>query len=760
MAERGDKDKTEGHRRYARALFLLMDGGKSVVQALLSREVQKSELSIKVLLEPHKVQLNRRFSTEQLTELFPTYGEVKTEDWSLPLLTGVLLELGRTTLTSTEKRELFVLRNVRDELISHMDKVHLDEVAYKDLTEQLEEALNTLTSELDPGVHADCKRKLERYLHEPLHLKPCLEDLEWLCDGDKAFEDVQDRLKRETETFVDEIVKIARKAENEGRSLKAPKIFKYNFNAICSNEGVKRKALDVLVDVSRKHFKHAVSIEEKSDESTDSENKAVSISHLQSGESSESQSDLGNKEATDNERNTAKDSAAHTSKEMAVTDSREGKTKDSAKHSDKTTSQETNEVDSTKALSVNQGQTSQRESGRRLSSNEHSVQESKETKVLKDTKLTEYDAEQLVSETRFQRAKEKFEEIVDDIKEHSSDEVAFETDDDLTVVIKCTTLQEVMELLYYMDSKVFHGMCEDLAVAVKEELKTDEKLFVVCEFSEENMQKNLEAIRNENVQYTRSINLAMKVNSVQGLLHIWEMFEGGKAQNQLNNIAEALSDHVGSRVNLQASLDLEQFRRALEDTVAQLEAQEKEEQEGGQSGEGEKPGSSGTDTERDGSKMSEEDKKSGEATVEEASSETPAEPQRHVEIISVSSGGRQRKMLFDKVLEEKIDDNSNNTTEGQSQSPEQSQKDQSPDQTQGGQSPEQTPGSQGSEQIQDDQGSEQTKLRPSSEQAPESKSSEQIQDDQSSEQSKVRPSSEQAPGSKSSEQTQRDCQKV
>lgn len=57
----------------------------------------------------------------------------------------------------------------------------------------------------------------------------------------------------------------------------------------------------------------------------------------------------------------------------------------------------------------------------------------------------------------------------------------------------------------------------------------------------------------------------MRVNSLAGLVHVWDMFHGGGAQNHLNAIAEALSEYVGSKVTLKASLNVEKFKQALEE---------------------------------------------------------------------------------------------------------------------------------------------------------------------------------------------------
>ena len=74
------------------------------------------------------------------------------------------LELFRTTLTLREKRELLVIRNVRDELLSHVTDVSLDDETFEDLRDQLEEALNTLSEGLESALVVNCQRIVNRYI--------------------------------------------------------------------------------------------------------------------------------------------------------------------------------------------------------------------------------------------------------------------------------------------------------------------------------------------------------------------------------------------------------------------------------------------------------------------------------------------------------------------------------------------------------------------------------------------------------------------
>jgi ribosome recycling factor len=81
----------------------------------------------------------------------------------MDLHTGVLLEVFRTSLSSKEKRDILVLRNVREELMLHIKNVSLDEEIYTDISNQLKEALQSLATGLEPAVQDNCRRFIARY---------------------------------------------------------------------------------------------------------------------------------------------------------------------------------------------------------------------------------------------------------------------------------------------------------------------------------------------------------------------------------------------------------------------------------------------------------------------------------------------------------------------------------------------------------------------------------------------------------------------
>jgi hypothetical protein len=67
-------------------------------------------------------------------------------------------------LTPREKRELLVIRNVREELLAHVEDVSLDEETFEDLRDQLEEALDTLSQGLDSALVVNCQGIVSRYM--------------------------------------------------------------------------------------------------------------------------------------------------------------------------------------------------------------------------------------------------------------------------------------------------------------------------------------------------------------------------------------------------------------------------------------------------------------------------------------------------------------------------------------------------------------------------------------------------------------------
>ncbi|XP_060592133.1 uncharacterized protein LOC132746875 [Ruditapes philippinarum] len=490
------------HENYTRIISLLMEGGTFIARELLKRETKKKEGNLKDFLKDHAEQLKRRFTQEQMNDI----GLAFTEDWNVVLLTGVILELFRTTLTPREKRELLVIRNVREELLAHVEDVSLDEETFEDLRDQLEEALDTLSQGLDSALVVKCQEIVSRYVDEPIHMPSTLDRLHEMCEADDAFENVAQRLKEETKSIVDDIIGIVRKAEDNGREMKEPKVIEFVIQPHSRNKELLESVETALDDVSE-HF------------------------------------------------------------------------------------------------------TSTEEDG----------------------------------QSEFHKVKKALEEIFEEVKTICKVFAKYEKGKGAIFRIECKSYRILLDVIGYFESLQCLERLEVVASVLRKHFGTENRLSLTCNFDDENMKSLFEAIKTENIEYSRSIRLSMRVNDLQGLVNIWDVFNGGGAQNQFNQIAELLSEYVGSKISITASVDVPKFKEALEEAIKQtspgIEDQNINQEDEQETNHG---------TQESGDKV--------EDTSNAANTERATVPRRGgVEIVAVQPGTR-KTTLFDETISEGVRD--------------------------------------------------------------------------------------------------------
>ncbi|XP_053401283.1 uncharacterized protein LOC123554873 [Mercenaria mercenaria] len=132
---------------------------------------------------------------------------------------------------------------------------------------------------------------------------------------------------------------------------------------------------------------------------------------------------------------------------------------------------------------------------------------------------------------------------------------------------KCTTYAGVLNILMYLESESFLDSLNDLAQTLNTipcraigPFKLEARVTTKC------MKDLLDELRAEIVEttiYKRTIRMPIEVKSVQGIKHIWKLFESGGATNGLNELSEAVSEELHTRITITPSLNLEQVHAAI-----------------------------------------------------------------------------------------------------------------------------------------------------------------------------------------------------
>ncbi|XP_053389881.1 uncharacterized protein LOC128552846, partial [Mercenaria mercenaria] len=162
--------------------------------------------------------------------------------------------------------------------------------------------------------------------------------------------------------------------------------------------------------------------------------------------------------------------------------------------------------------------------------------------------------------------REAIQEILDEIASRTG--VKAREADIGCVVIKFSyeTYEQLLKLLVYLDSEDIKLRLAKLAALLSHHLQTKEELHLSTSLSIKCLQNILDELEKESrSEYKRTIQIPIQFESVEGMAHVWNYFENGGATNSLNKLSEALSAKLGTKITLTSSLNVDQFKSALDD---------------------------------------------------------------------------------------------------------------------------------------------------------------------------------------------------
>ncbi|XP_053382786.1 uncharacterized protein LOC128549657 [Mercenaria mercenaria] len=152
----------------------------------------------------------------------------------------------------------------------------------------------------------------------------------------------------------------------------------------------------------------------------------------------------------------------------------------------------------------------------------------------------------------------------------------------IILMFECFTYSGLLDLLQYLTSQKYRGRLGALSETLSKHFKVDIPVTATSTISPACLQNALDSLEREQEnqeadnekshshptdEYKKSLKLAMECSSVEDLVYLWEMFQQGGAAHHLDRIANMLSELSGKRITLSSSIDLQEFKEALEDTV-------------------------------------------------------------------------------------------------------------------------------------------------------------------------------------------------
>ncbi|XP_053391866.1 uncharacterized protein LOC128554613 [Mercenaria mercenaria] len=173
------------------------------------------------------------------------------------------------------------------------------------------------------------------------------------------------------------------------------------------------------------------------------------------------------------------------------------------------------------------------------------------------------------NEYDYPRIRNVVDKILKDIESMPDVEILSAEPKCILLKFKCTTYIGISNMLMYLESRSFLDSLNDLALALSStfpnvggQLRLD---VIVTPECMKNLLDELRVKTMETTIYERTIRVPIKVKSVQGIEHIWSLFETGKATNRLNELSEAVFDELNTKITVTSSVNLEHVQAAIKE---------------------------------------------------------------------------------------------------------------------------------------------------------------------------------------------------
>ncbi|XP_053382767.1 uncharacterized protein LOC123541458 isoform X2 [Mercenaria mercenaria] len=185
---------------------------------------------------------------------------------------------------------------------------------------------------------------------------------------------------------------------------------------------------------------------------------------------------------------------------------------------------------------------------------------------------------------KFEDIKKRVEDLLEVIKQNTTINYNGSNIKCIILMFECFTYSGLLDLLQYLTSQKYQRRLDGLTETLSTHFEVDIPVTATSTISPECLQNALDDLKCEREKQEtenchshptdeskKSLKLAMECSSVEDLVYLWKMFQQGGAAYYLDRIADKLSEYFGKRITLSSSLNLEEFKKALEDTLESAE---------------------------------------------------------------------------------------------------------------------------------------------------------------------------------------------
>ncbi|XP_053390149.1 uncharacterized protein LOC128553062 [Mercenaria mercenaria] len=163
--------------------------------------------------------------------------------------------------------------------------------------------------------------------------------------------------------------------------------------------------------------------------------------------------------------------------------------------------------------------------------------------------------------------------ILEDIKKIPHVEIGKAEHKCVILRFRCTTYKAVLDLLLYMESEMYKTRLDALANAVSTEMfdnpsscKLHAAVVTECLTT---ILHELRAESSKSMQHKKTIKLPIKLQTVEGFENIWNIFEGNGALEQFQELSDAISEHLDTKITVTPSLNIDALMTSASMTIAE-----------------------------------------------------------------------------------------------------------------------------------------------------------------------------------------------
>ncbi|XP_045181479.2 uncharacterized protein LOC123540468 [Mercenaria mercenaria] len=540
---------TAGNERYLQYILLLGEGSLLVLKGFIKKEEQKSGQTLSSLLLSNSKQLRQQIKNDkQYEHLFPPAGSVNVDldTFDISLLTLIILILFGPNLSSQDRIAVRTIRTFRNSLFGHTTSLSLEEDDFNMHRQDLAAVLLQLARELDRDIYDQCQEIIKRSASASFEMKSVLQELKNIHEFD-----VKTLTRIETSLCAahEKLDILCREKSCDEESLTHPpsspelKEMQEDTNEIRIGTQEMKESLKEIKDcltnspsspelkeMQRDTHQIKITTQEMKESFKDIKEIKELLLKVMAAEQNGSSSDTSTIEQDVDTK-------------MYVTGDTDERTARAEEEIVATINNLLKEIDS---------------AGGYQCIDEEQIRSTVRT-LLRDKQGSDYELSIALLE------------LLRDIIRQPGTYVLPAVRSCVVLKIRCTSLRSLLALLQYLESDAFYQRLAKLSAVVS--IRLGKSMSVSAQVAPDSLQ-NITSLVSKYCAKTCSkvITLPIRCRSLDALSHVWGMFGEGTASHHFSRISESITNVVGGKITVSASVNRSQLKDQLSASLEGMES--------------------------------------------------------------------------------------------------------------------------------------------------------------------------------------------